>query len=568
MQTDTAPARQKGKGNEFPKIALKYARDVVSGKTVACKYTVKACQRYLDDIDAGAWKLDKEKIGRVCRFMELLPHIKGSKALTKLKLEPWQVFILANIFGWVDKSTGLRRFNRAITFVGRGNGKSFLASGIGLYCAFFDHEPGSDVFSLATTREQAKLVWSTAQAMMRAMPDLREKAGIEVEQHSIFQKESNSSFRALSADYGSLDGLIPQLAIIDELHAVTRGLWDIVETALSKRSQPLLLSISTAGFDSSSIGYEMATYVRQILDGVVKDDKFFGIIFEADKEALDDRNEWVKANPNMGVSVVESSIAEMAKKAMHLSSFRSAFITRHLNRWVNSRSAWLKMEKWDAAADPEMRPEDFASDPLYIGLDLSSRSDITAKCRLFKIDGPDGKAHFRAFFTLWLPEAAVEESRNASYAGWVHDGHIQVIPGDTISFNEIQESVIEDARSTPGFKEVLYDPWSALQLAQNLEASGIVAIEVRPTRQAFSPAMKELEAAILDGRFKHDGNPAVRWCMGNITVRPDAAGNIYPAKPEGTAKIDPGVALIAALSRAYLVDDSCPYSATRGLVTV
>lgn len=537
---------------DYYAIAKKYAKDVTSGKIMSSEWTKKSCQRFLDDLENKIWKFDKDKVGRCCRFVELCPHIKGSKALSRLKLSPWQVFIVANIVGFVDKTTGHRRFTRAIVSVARGNGKSFLMSAIGLFFAFFDGEQGADVFSLATSKDQAKLVWSTSQAMVRAMPDLMKKVGVDAGQNSITQEKTNSTFRPLAADYGNLDGLNPYVVVIDELHAVTRGLYDVVETAMSKREQPLMISITTAGSDTSTVGYELTSYGKQVLGGLQDDDRFFFLLYEAESEDVLDKDEWTKANPNLNVSVSEQSLSDMAKKASTLSSFRHAFITRHLNRWVNSREAWLNLQKWDDCKK-EMKLEDFEGRECFIGLDLSTRNDVTSKCYVFPDFGSDGKRTYHVFWKNYLPEVAIQESRNASYSGWALDQHITTIEGDTIDFNQIQEEILEDQKRF-NVQACCFDPWNAAQLAQGLAAEGVVMVEVRPTVKQFSPPMKEMEAAVLDKRLFHDGNPAVRWMCGNITVKPDAAGNVYPSKTTGNNKIDAGVALISALSQAMMAN--------------
>lgn len=535
------------KQTDHSAVAKKYARDVTSGKINAGKWTKLACQRFLDDLDRKDLVFDKEAVGRACRFIELCPNIKGSKALEPLKLTGWQVFIVANVFGFKFKKSGFRRFNRAITFVARGNGKSTLAAPIGIYASFFMGEHGADVYSAATTRDQAKMIWGTAQAMLRQMPELTKKAGITVEQHAIHQEKSNSVFKTVSSDFNTLDGLNPFVVLIDELHAVTRGLYDIMETAMSKRDEPLMMSISTAGFDTSSIGHELHAYGKRVLEGATQDDRLFFITYEADTEDLLDEVEWEKANPNLDVSVNRLSLRDMAKKAATLSSFRNAFITRHLNRWVNVREAWINLNRWDEDAT-DLRLEDFEGKDCFIGLDLSTRNDVTSKCLVFP-SLKDGKRHYDVFWTNWLPEVAIQESRNASYAGWSYDGHITQVEGDTIDFGQVRDSIIEDCKRFR-VQEICFDPWNASQLAQELGAQGIVMVEVRPTVKNFSPAMKEVEAAVLDGRVHHDGNPAVRWMVGNVTVKPDAAGNIYPAKQKGEQKIDAAVAMFSAMTRA------------------
>lgn len=548
----TSPTPQQvAKSFDHATDAKKYAKKVVSGKIIAGKWTKLACQRFLNDLASKKWKFDTDKVNRVCRFLELCPHVKGTKALNRFSLESWQRFIVANLYGFVDKTTGFRRFNRGLIFVARGNGKSFLMSALGIYAAFFDGEHGSDVYSAATTRDQARIIWQTSQAMLQAMPELTKKAGIEPAQLSLYQKSSNSSFKPLSSDANTLDGLNPYMVLVDEGHAISRGLWDVLETAMSKRDQPLMICISTAGFDTSSVGFELESYGKRVLEDLTEDERLFVLVYESDEEDILSEKAWMEANPNYGVSVSKQSLADMAKKAATLSSFRNAFITRHLNRWVNVRDAWLNLNKWDACSK-QLNLEDFEGQECYVGLDLATRNDITSKCLVFP-SFKNGKRHYDVFWTNWLPEVAIQESRNASYAGWALDNHIIQVEGDTIDFGQIRDSIIEDVKRF-NVREVCFDPWAAAQLAQELGAQGIQMVEVRPTVKNFSPSMKELEASVLDNRLSHDGNPAVRWMVGNVTVKPDAAGNVYPAKGKGEQKIDAAVSLISALTRAMATD--------------
>jgi phage terminase large subunit-like protein len=529
--------------------AKRYATRVVSGKQHAGKFEILACKRFLKDLESKQYEFDKNAVNRCCRFLTLMPHVKGAKATQHFALSSWQRFIVANVIGFKDKFTGFRRFNRAIVFVARGNGKSFFSSALSIYMTFFDGEFGADTFSAATTREQAKIVWGTAQQMLRQMPELVKSAGITVEQNGIYQEKSNSVFKPVSSDASTMDGLNPYLVIIDELHCVTRALYDVMETAMSKRDQSLMLSISTAGFDTSSVGFELHAYGKRVLQEVTEDERLFILIYEADEEDILSEKAWEEANPNIDVSVNRKSLRDMAKKASTLSSFRNAFITRHLNRFVNTREAWMRLDKWAQCAS-NINIEDFERRPCVIGLDMSNRNDITSKCYVFT-EQKDGQLHYTAFWKNYLPEVAVQESRNASYAGWVADGHITTTPGDSIDYAQVQEELIEDSQKFPQM-EIASDPWNTVQLSQNLANYGIQTIEMRPTIKNFSPAMKELQDAVLSGRFHHDGNPTVAWAVGNITVKPDAAGNIYPAKPHGNSKIDPGVALIMAIARAMV----------------
>ncbi len=288
---------------DFVGIALKYCDDVLSGAIPACHWVRRACQRQLDDLNNAdfPYRFDPKAATKVCKFVELCPHVKGRRFVgQKLSLEPWQCFILTTVFGWVSKATGLRRFRRAYIEVAKGNGKSALSSAVSNFMAFSDGEPGAEVYSAATTRDQARIVFSVSQAMLRGMPELCERSGIEVAAHSINHLRTNSFFRPLSSDANTVEGILPYFICIDELHAhPSRDLYDNLDTANGKRDNSLLWAITTAGSDRAGICYEIHGYVKRILDGTIDDDTFFAIIFTIDEEDAWERGPEVWRKPNL-----------------------------------------------------------------------------------------------------------------------------------------------------------------------------------------------------------------------------------------------------------------------------
>ena len=311
---------------DYCAIGLKYAKEVSTGKVLASKFVRAACQRQIDDLKRwkakdGLYRFDKAKAERVCQFVELLPHIKGPLAGQLIILEPWQCFILTTIFGWVDQR-GNRRFRRVYIEVPRGNGKSAISSAVGLYMLAADGEGGAEVYSFATTRDQAKIVFGDAQNMARRTPGLKQHFGVEIGAHSVYCLKTASKFEALSAEGSTLDGLNTHFACIDELHAhKTRAVYDVVETSIGKRSQSLLWVITTAGSNRAGICYEVRGFLVKVLNGSAKDETQFGIIWGLDNTE-DDDDDWtsekslIKANPNYGVSVMPDIIAALQAKAM------------------------------------------------------------------------------------------------------------------------------------------------------------------------------------------------------------------------------------------------------------
>lgn len=538
--------------DKYSQIASDYVTDVLQYKLLSNKYVQLACRRQLDDLmnegtSGFPYVYDPAKGTRVCQFVEQLPHIKGKLAGEKIKLEPWQIFILMTAFSWVHKDTGYRRFRRVYIEVPRGNGKSAMSSAIGLYMLCADNEGGAEVYSFATTRDQAKIVFGDAQQMARRTAGLRTHFGIEVNAHNINQLKTASKFEALSAEGSTLDGLNTHFAIIDELHAhKTRAVYDVVETSIGKRTQSMLWVITTAGSNRAGICYEVRGFVKKVLEKTGSDDTQFGIIYGLDEKDDDWTTEEAlkKANPNWGVSVMPEVLLPLQAKAMSMPSAANNFRTKHLNEWVNADVSWMDMRAWDACADPSLSVEDFEGEPCFLALDLASKTDIAAQIKLFERGG-----HYYAFGDYYLPRETVDKGENSQYSGWESLGLLTVTDGAIIDFMVIENKILEDCKRFSVI-EVPYDPFQATQLSMRLLNQGINMVEVRPTVLNFSEPMKQLEALVLDKKFHHNGDPVLTWMVSNVVCHMDAKDNIYPRKERHENKIDGVVALIMALSRA------------------
>lgn len=536
---------------DYQKIASDYCLQVLDGTIPANKFVKQCCERQLRDLTREGSKgfpyiYDPARGANVCTFVELLPHIKGKLAGQPIQLEPWQIFIVMTAFSWVHKDTGFRRFRRTYIEVPRGNGKSAISSAIGLYALAKDEEGGAEVYSFATTRDQAKIVFGDAQQMARKTSGLRNHFGVEVNAHNINILKTASKFEALSSEGSTLDGLNTHFAIIDELHAhKTRAVYDVVETSIGKRTQSMLWIITTAGSNRAGICYEVRGFVKKVLDGSVIDESQFGIIY-----GLDDGEDWtteeslIKANPNWGVSVMPEVLLPLQAKAMSMPSAANNFRTKHLNEWVNADVSWMDMRAWDACADPSLTVEDFEGQPCFMALDLASKTDIAAKINLYVRDG-----HYYAFGDYYLPRDTVDKGENSQYSGWESLGLLTVTDGAIIDFMVIENKILEDCKRFEVI-EVPYDPFQATQLSMRLLNQGVNMVEVRPTVLNFSEPMKQLEALVLDKKFHHNGDPVLSWMVSNVVCHTDAKDNIYPRKERHENKIDGVVALIMALSRA------------------
>jgi phage terminase large subunit-like protein len=546
-----------------------YIKGLADGSIYVAKATQLAALRHLNDIERSKspdfpFVFSVEKAARAIRFCHLLKHAKGDLAGQPLVLHPWAQFFIASIFGWETKNTHTRRFRQAFGWVPRGNSKSTTLAAAGNYATFAEGGQ-ADTFSLATTREQARIVWGDASTMIRTAPEMASRLGIEPMAHAIVQKSTNSTFRPLASEATNLDGLNVSFAIVDETHVVTRPVWDVIVTGAGKRANSTIVSISTAGMDSASLGREQYLYGKQILNGEVEDDLTFVLIYEAPEGASPyDERTWEAANPMYGSAVRPEIIEAAAKKAQAVSSARPAFLVKHLNIWTDSRSPWLDMYKWDACGDSTLRLSDFEGQSCWLGLDLATRSDITAKAYIFPKAQDDGSVSYTVFCDSYLPEAVIEEGRNSAYQGWQDEGWIKSTPGNITDFAFIREDILKDQQSFL-VQEVCYDPWAATQLATELSAEGLNAVEVRPTTKTLSEPMKAIEAAVLSGKLRHDGNKALRWMVGNVVCKADAAGNVYPRKENDAQKIDGAVALMTAMARAMVSGNVSPYTANRGL---
>lgn len=550
--------------------ALRYARRVVGGEEVAGELERLACERFLRDLERQEsedfpYRLDEVKGSRACRFIELLPHIKGEWAkpvyidgrftYAKIRLEDWQVFIELQLFGWVHVETGLRRFRRSYEEIARKNAKSTRAAARELFLLTADGEPGAHCYSAATTGDQAREVFDVARNMALREPEFLRRFGVDVGKHDITVAETASSFKPLNAEGSTLDGLNIHGAVVDEVHAhKTRAVWDVLDSATGARSQALLSAITTAGSDRAGICYELRDYTVKVLRQVVDDETWFGIIFTIDDGDLwHEPSVWRKANPNLGISVKLDDMEAACRKALAQPGSQATFLTKRLNVWVNSDSAWMDMRAWDRCADRSLTLEKVQHLPCWIPLDLASKVDVAAAPYLFHDADAD---RYYLVSRFWLPERAVEQGRNSQYDGWRRAGHLNVTDGEVIDFDQIEDALRADM-CTLRVQELPYDPWQATQLSSHLLAEGAPMVEYRQTVQNMSEPMKTLEALVLQGKLVHDGNPVMTWMVSNVVCHRDVKDNIYPRKEREENKIDGPVAVIMGLGRALAgVDDS------------
>ncbi|HHQ4312163.1 TPA: terminase large subunit [Serratia fonticola] len=575
---------------------IRYAERVVAGEIVACELVRLSCQRFLNDLKVGAERgitFSEARAQHILNFYKFVPHVKGALAGQPIELMDWHIFILINIFGFIipliDENTGevvlrndgsgrpvmVRRFRTAYNEVARKNAKSTLSSGVGLYMTGADGEGGAEVYSAATTREQARIVFEDAKSMIKqARPTLGRL--FEFNKLAIFQEQTSSRFGPLSSDANNLDGLNIHCAIVDELHAhKTRDVWDVLETATGARLQSLLFGITTAGFNKEGICYELRDYAIKVLQGAAtgqfEDDTFFGIIFTLDKDDDPfDEKVWQKANPGLGICKRWDDLRRLAKKAREQVSARHNFFTKHMNLWVTAEAAWMDMLKW-GECDFIAPQHELKTYPLWVGVDLSNKIDICAAVKIWQAN--NGHAH--ADFKFWLPEGRLERcSRQMAelYRKWAELGKLTLTDGDVIDHAQIKEE-LQQWVAGESLREIGFDPWSATQFSLALAEEGLPLVEVPQTVRNFSEAMKEIEALVYGGRLHHSNHPVMNWMMSNVTVKPDKNDNIFPNKSTPEAKIDGPAALFTAMSRVLVnggsdVESLSDHIQTHGLRTL
>ena len=543
-------------------MANQYARDVLNGKILACKSIQLACQRHFNDLKISLdkdypYRFDRELAERACRFVQLLPHSSGDLAGQKLKLEPWQAFAFSSIFGWVTKKTKKRRFREAYIRVARKNGKSFFAAGIGTYMFCADGENSAEVYCGATTMAQAKKVFTPARQMADRLPSLRSKFNISVWVDSLTRPDG-SLFAPIAGKPG--DGDSPHCAIIDEYHEHdTDHMYEAMTLGMGARSQPLTLIITTAGTSLESPCYDKDKQVKEMLNGHVPNDRLFGLIYELDEgDDWTDPTNFIKANPNLDVSISYDDLLAEMEVAKQVPRKVNAFKTKRLNIWVSGKAAFYNMTQWHAAADKSLRYEDFAGEDYYLGLDLAQRLDLNADVGVF-VREIEGKKHYYCIRPkFWVPEDTVRSTdpkiaKTADrYVKFVEMGALEATDGAEADYREILASIIDLDKVR--VSEIPIDPSGATALSHELQDHGFEPISIRQDYTNMSPPMKELEAALAGGRFHHDGNPVLSWCISNVIGKnvPGSDDIVRPTKGDKQSKIDGATALFMAIGRAML----------------
>lgn len=492
---------------------------------------------------------NEEEAQRAVAFCSLLQHWQGPTSGTPFVPEPWQEhLVFAPLFGWY-RQDGRRRFTESYIEIPRKNGKTFMASAIALQGLIADGEAGPEVYAAATKKDQARIVFRDASNAMRHSPALNKIA--KVFKHSILCDHNQGFFQPISSDENGLHGLKTSRAVIDELHShKSRDVYDVMTSATGSRANPIVMSITTAGYDRSSICWEVHNRAAGVLNGV-EHPSFHCYLACADQE--DDWRDpatWWKANPNLGISCFESKLEDDARKAAESPSHENKFRRLHLNMWTEQSVRWLPMHAWDECCGTEADPDKLQGELCYAALDVASTRDVNALALAFP--RPGGRMVILVWF--WVPEQAENqraEQDRRQVMHWAHEGHIRLTEGNVA---DVDGQIPEDIFEILGRYSVQifgYDPWgSAEAVIQKLVKMGFPLNRIMKFRQImsnFAPATSEFERLVLSRRLEHEGNPVLRWMASNVAVKTDVSGNMRPDKEKSADKIDGIVAGIMAV---------------------
>jgi phage terminase large subunit-like protein len=535
-------------------IAHEYIDGVLSGEIVACKLVKSACERHLRDLqrqnsDEFPFWFDEREADDVCAFFPLaLRHSKGEKfAGNPLDLQPWQVFIMWVLFGWKRCDDNSRRFRRAHISVARKNGKSTVAAGIGLYGLTCDCEPGAEIYVSATKKEQAKCVFEEAERMRTSSPKLKSLVTSHV--NNLFVKTSNSFFRPTSSDK-PLDGPNPHFTIFDELHAwreVHRKFYNTMITGGGSRTQPMQVTITTAGDDQSFIWLEEYNHCTAVAHGTIIDETMFVYIAEIDDgdDPLDE-SVWMKANPNLGVSVSMEYMRQQARDAVNKPTFYSVFVSKHCNKITSSNEKAFDMDAWDKCAGTLSNWDD--CDAVGAGVDLGGRDDLASYGQVAKFANDDGTFRFEIRTRSYIADNSPRDLAKQPFSQWIYDGFLTKTPYPQ---TDLEEDLVETCERI-GCEMIAYDPSGAVGLSESLKQAGFKPLRMAQNQSMFNEPIKELLQAVKDGRVVHDGNPLLRWAVNNAVLYKNRQGDVMFDKSKSAEKIDPIVAVTMAFRVACI----------------
>lgn len=518
-----------------------YIDDVTNGRVAVCKHVSNAVARYVNDRASG-WTFSQTYAQHAVDFIEQLVHSTGDYAGRQFILEPWQAFIVYNLFGFLN-ADGSRRFTRAYVEVPRKNGKSTFSSAIMLYGLIADDEPAAQVYSAATKLDQAMMVFGESVRVCQNLPWLSEGLTVNNSVNNRRILYGQSIYKPLEWNPGKQDGLNAHFCCIDEYHAHPNDeLYNVIRNSMGARRQPLLFTITTAGFNREAPCYKHRQYCASVLNGAIKDDALFSVIYTLDEgDDWTDPQVWAKANPNFGISVYPRQLEQALTEAKEFVHKEVEFKTKLLNVWTDTAQTWISDTAWMQCADMNA----LSGAVCYGGLDLANTSDFCA----FTLFFPQ-QSEVKTWY--WLPSETAYKRKDAAGASirqWAADGFIHLTDGNVTDYAFIKAKILELAELY-AIQDIAFDRFNASQLVIELQNEGL---QMFPFGQGFvsmSSPTKELERLTKEKTLKHGGNPVTRWMMGNILLAQDPAANIKINKAKSGDKVDGPVSIVMAIGTA------------------
>jgi phage terminase large subunit-like protein len=535
---------------DYVRIAVQYATDVLSGQIPACHWVKLAAERQDRDtmraMTDPSWPYVWSEAHAVeaCTFIEQLPHVEGKWTTPTIVLQPPQIFLLVCLYGWrhrADRSR--RRFTVLYWEAGRKSAKSTLMAAIALFHVLKEHEPGASVVCGATTGSQARIVFGIAQRMVRQSPWLRGQ-GIEALANAIVTKDG--TIKPINAKASTQDGLSPSFICLDESHAQTFELHDVLKSSQGARQNPLLACPTTAGYNMLSVGYALRTTLTKVLQQILDADHLFGCIYTLDEgDSWRDESVWGKANPMLGVTPTLDWVRSYCLDAQQTPGLEAEFRVKCCSEWFNAASTWLSMAAWDRCADPSLTLEQFTGQSCWIGGDLAQLDDLAAVALVFRKDD-----RLVAFVRCYLPEMVVQDRARAvpEYRVWADAGLLTLTAGNMIDYAVIEQDVRGWCQQ---FKvlDIVFDLFGSAQIVGNLANDKLPARVEAKNAKTFTPPARELETRVRHGKFRHDGNSCLKWQASNCVVSRRIDDSILPKKEsaESPNKIDGIDALLLAI---------------------
>ncbi len=496
---------------------------------------------------------DEKKAQRVIRFIECLRHTKGEFHGKPFTLLPWQRKVVSDVFGTVrDDYPDQRQYTTAYIEIPKKNGKSELGAAIALNMLCNDDEWKAEVYSCASDRQQAAIVFDVAVDMVKQSPALSKRVKIIPSTKRMVYQPTGSIYQVLSSEVATKHGLNVSACIFDELHTQpTRALYDVMtQGSGDARKQPLWFFLTTAGTDRNSICWEVHQKALDIIEGRKEDPRFYPVLFGLPEDAdWQDENNWYKANPSLDQTISIEKVRDAYHKALETPADENMFRQLRLNQWVKQSVRWMPMDKWDECGG-SIDLSELEGQPCYAGLDLSSTSDLTTLVLVFPPRDADGVYTVLPFF--WLPEETLPlrvRRDHVMYDKWERQGFIMTTEGNVVHYGFIEQFICSLGERYD-IREIAYDRWNASMMVQTLQDDGFTMIPFGQGFKDMSPPTKELMRIVLEHKLNHGGHPVLRWNMDNAFVRTDPAGNIKLDKEKSTEKVDGAVALVMALDRA------------------